>query len=458
MGLHLWVPLAWNICFAVLLLAVVDRIFQKLVPQMPPIARIVILLAVVFFSSLATMTFVGMEHIMQTLAFLLFVYLAARTLERTHTLPLSALATNESSDALWLMLAAAMNTLSRFEGTFIVAIVCLLLLVRHRFLIVAGVALSGAAPLAIFAFFSIRHGGHSLPNSLLMKAANKNAISHQLNLFGPNGLLGHYSRHNGLAELWIAAVLLLGLGIMKKINIPRSVQYALGIYAATVFLHCQFSRLGALGRYEFYLIVAGIVFCGSALITAMHDVAPNHVNSLPWLSGLGAVLLSLCLVPRTLGTWHETVRYSEFTYADAVGNGRFMQNYYDNASVVANDVGAISYFSHVQCLDLAALGSNEVTDLVLRNDLNRATVYHLAQEHHARIALVFKSRFFSATNDPDLIPADWIEIGHIDFPDFPEVHTAYFMAVDPTEAAPLRQHLQEFFQHLPPEARPFINP
>jgi hypothetical protein len=152
------------------------------------------------------------------------------------------------------------------------------------------------------------------------------------------------------------------------------------------------------------------------------------------------------------------VQYAEATYATEVQFGRFLNSYYDDDSIVANDVGAISYLSHIQCLDLAALGSNEVTDLVLENNLNRTTVDRLAHEHKARIALVFKSRFYSTTDEPDVIPTDWIEIGHIEDPTFPEMHTVYFMALNPVEAAPLKQHLLEFARHLPPETQAVTNP
>lgn len=451
-GLHIWIPLAWNMVFAVLLVVSADRIFRKLAPCAPTVARLLLLLSVVLFTSLATITFVAMEHVLQALTFVLFVYFAAIALERTHEIEppdsLRGLHTN-----LWLILTATLTTLSRFEGVFVVAVVCLQLTIRGRRVTAAAVALSGAIPLAVFASFSILHGGYALPNSLLMKAPPD-----RINLISPNGLIGPYSLQQGLAVLVFAALALLALARFRNLTVPRPVRYCLTTYVAVALMHCQLARLGWLGRYEFYLIVAGIVFCGSALASLACDPEPHRRDLRRWLSGASAILLAACLVQRARDGWRDTVRFAEATYVTEVQFGRFLSAYYDTASIVANDVGAISYLSHIQCLDLAALGSNEVSHLVLQKKLNRATVDRIAHEHNARIALLFKNRFFADTSDPDLIPTDWIEVGHFDDPTFPEMQTVYFMAVDSQEVEPLRQHFLEFIQHLPPKSRAIANP
>ncbi|KFF75154.1 hypothetical protein HX13_08015 [Chryseobacterium sp. P1-3] len=38
----------------------------------------------------------------------------------------------------------------------------------------------------------------------------------------------------------------------------------------------------------------------------------------------------------------------------------FLKKYYNNSKVVANDIGAISYFTDIHLLDFMGLGSNEI--------------------------------------------------------------------------------------------------
>jgi hypothetical protein len=447
-GIQIWVPLLWNILLAVLLIFAVDCIIRRFIPDLSQVARAVFLIAFVLLTSLPTITFVAMEHILQALTTLLFIFFAGQSLASAAPGP----AQKRYSDT-WLFAAAFCTTLSRFEGGFAIAVVFILFAVRRRFATAFGVAVSGALPLIAFALFSIRHGGHALPNSLLMKAAGNKAVAHRIILFSGNGLLSPYSRHQGLAAVFLVAVLLLGAGLLKKIALPTALKFSLGIYAAAVILHCQLARLGLLGRYEFYLITVGAVLCGSALLSVFRLGKTRDI----WVCSGVATLLVVALLPRALDEWGETIHSSQATFSDAVQDARFLHTYYNDASIVANDVGAISYFTNVQCLDLAALGSDEVADLVLDGNLTRATVAQAARNHHARIALVFKSRLFSSTSEPDIIPQDWIEEGHIAYPDVPDLNATYFMAIDPVEAAPLRQHMLEFFPQLPPMAHAVVD-
>src|SRR5207244_5808529 len=71
----------------------------------------------------------------------------------------------------WALVLAPLVTVARFEGLFVVFVVCVLLFVRGRLL--AAVLLGGAAllPVLVYGAVSAANGGFWLPNSVLLKGS-----------------------------------------------------------------------------------------------------------------------------------------------------------------------------------------------------------------------------------------------------------------------------------------------
>ncbi len=51
---------------------------------------------------------------------------------------------------------------------------------------------------------------------------------------------------------------------------------------------------------------------------------------------------------------------SKNIYEQQIQSARFLKKYYNRSKVVANDIGAICYFSDIHLLDIAGLGSKEM--------------------------------------------------------------------------------------------------
>ena len=51
---------------------------------------------------------------------------------------------------------------------------------------------------------------------------------------------------------------------------------------------------------------------------------------------------------------------SKNIYEQQIQSARFLKKYYNTSKVVANDIGAICYFSDIHLLDIAGLGSKEM--------------------------------------------------------------------------------------------------
>src|SRR5690606_13290097 len=123
--------------------------------------------------------------------------------------------------------------------------------------------------------------------------------------------------------------------------------------------------------------------------------------------------------------------------------------FYSNQKVVANDIGAIAYFSNVQLLDMVGLGSTEVTVMHLKvrdlpaKEYNNALGDYLARYCRAnqyKMAVIYTDWF------PGDVPEHWtrvaswsIEDNHIAARDRVD-----FYALDHDEVPYLRCSLKMF--------------
>ena len=58
------------------------------------------------------------------------------------------------------------------------------------------------------------------------------------------------------------------------------------------------------------------------------------------------------------------IRYANKNiYDQQIQMAKFLNRYYNNSTVIANDIGAISYFTNIKLIDLVGLGSNEILNI-----------------------------------------------------------------------------------------------
>lgn len=405
-------------------------------------AVIVVLLLV---TPLPLLVFTGMEHALHVLLTLLFLILAGRLLAKnTFTL-------HDPTLLLTLALAPVL-VMARYESLFLVGVVAFLLVIRKRWSAGLLLLVLGIAPVVITGLLTIQAGGSFLPNSIMLKGKFPLYAS-------PIMFLVYMGRRFAampapLLVLLLAACVLVVRGwITRRGEKWGEPQVLPLIFIGTTLLHTVSGGFGWLLRYEAYLIAAGVY----ALAVALYgDLYPQRAADkkrapapVPVKKRLPAIVLALVLVTflgvRAFNGLAVTARATGEIYRQQYQMARFLHTYYNDASIAANDIGAITYFTNIRCFDMYGLANNEVALAKLTRTYDALTVQTLAEKRRVSIAVCYESWF------PDKIPANWRRVGTMTMD--PTIicgsNAVSFFAVDPAETERLAAHLRDFSAHVP---------
>lgn len=154
-GVNELAPLLWNLGLATLVLAVAHAILSWY--KTPAAVKFVALLGIILLVPLPAHILSGMEQTLQTLVTILAVFLAARLISGES--PSSA-----RRDAVGLLLLAPLVTGARFEGMFLIAIICGLFLLLKRWLYTLAFAVCGFLPVLINGSVSVSQGWFWFPH------------------------------------------------------------------------------------------------------------------------------------------------------------------------------------------------------------------------------------------------------------------------------------------------------
>ncbi|MGZ3949507.1 MAG: hypothetical protein ACXVKK_15380, partial [Flavisolibacter sp.] len=133
-----------------------------------PVAQGAIFLLVVFFTPLPLMIISGMEHTLQCLFSFLFIFYFSDWLQETNSYP------SGRRIPLRILVFGILATTIRYEGLFLIAIACLLLLAHKRVFHAFLLGIVTVLPLFVFGLISLAHGNYFLPNSVLVKSGSFN--------------------------------------------------------------------------------------------------------------------------------------------------------------------------------------------------------------------------------------------------------------------------------------------
>jgi hypothetical protein len=280
-------------------------------------------LLVVGLTPVWTMAALGMEHALQILLCLLFLDQAT-----------SKIADREQLDWRILVLASLMVAV-RYEGLFVVAGACLLLLMQRRWLSAVTLGIFAWLPVIGFGIYFRMHGAEWLPNSVLLKGG---ASLYRIVDFLVYGL--------HMAPLMVVATWLL-CRYRGSITDSRA-KAGIGITAITLWLHLALASYGWVYRYEAYLIALGVA---SVVLLYAEDHLSVDLQP-PIVVGLGVLAFHAFLATVTLPDRSRVI------YSQQVQTARLLKIY--PAPTAVNDLGAPTYFSNALVLDLVGLGSQDV--------------------------------------------------------------------------------------------------
>ena len=430
-----WVPFALNVLCGIGVLAVARRHARE--ADAGPRSTLVFLFAIVLVTPLPALAFIGMEHTLQVLLVLAFALHAARVLARPDA-PVAPAA-----------VLAALMAATRYESLFLVAAVGGLLVWQGRLRPALAIGAAAAAPLLLFAWYSVAHGGLVLPNSVLMKsgpgrfgsvgqgiAAVLNDWVAILNLYGrpPQSML----------TLGVLGALLFS-GVTRVGDLTRAHWLAL-VFLGTSILHACLVKLEWFFRYEAYLMALG---CASLLALSPWLSLPRVERRKRWhlhpaLVGL-LILLALPLATRSLSALASVAGAVRNVYEQQIQMARFFGAHYAGQTVALNDIGAPAWQAEFRILDVVGLASQEVADLKRRRALTAGELERLVRERDAAAIALYEDVF------APILPERWVKVGEWTVPVNVAVsgRTVAFFAPSEAEASRLRESLRTFAEQLP---------
>ncbi len=434
-------PLILNAIFAVLVIAAVHVVLLRY--GVPAWLIFVLLMLVAFSAPLFKLVFIGMEHTLQILLSVLFMAEAVPLLCREEP------AQPHGRAGVVLMLLAFLLGTVRYDSAFLVGVVALMLMARRQTRLALLVGAAFALPIVVFGVISLAQGSMFLPNSVLLNGILPSSVETRTPFLQPDEIYKEITRARGLLGL----LLLILVGFLMRYNrrpelwtAPILVPI---IWLATTLLHAQFGLIRGFDRYEAYLVVLGLI--AVALLVKEPFAGRLLVMIRRWqpVTALGvavAVYIGLFgLSDRINHALMTGFQGMHDIYLQQVQMALFLDAYYPTTTVAANDIGAITFYTDIDLVDLVGLATVEVARARTGGDYDAAFIEALTAERNAPIALIYDEWFEGR------IPGSWTKVAEWTVP---EVHvlggpTVSFYAVDPAEVEPLARYLAAFEGRLP---------
>jgi len=126
--------------------------------------------------------------------------------------------------------------------------------------------------------------------------------------------------------------------------------------------------------------------------------------------------------------------------------GLFLNKYYKGECIALNDIGAVNYIADIECLDLRGLGSKEIAEAIVDDELDEEFVYKEAKRRDCIIAIIYEDKDYGYD-----IPSQWTKVGEwkLGYNVVCGDDTVSFWAVDPDEVDDLIENLKDFSENLP---------
>lgn len=361
---------------------------------------------------------------------------------------------SDSSPRCGLLMStfAFLATATRYESLFVLFPLALALLLfrkpRQAFALLSFAIL----PVVIFGAYSGLHGGHFLPNSLLLKGSTS------ANGGVAEGLLRLVS---GVSPATIHVYLLLALFLIFALLPKASVLIRVSSLALSIATVGQMilARVGIQFRYEAYLLCLGCLLLPLALkpyegtlaririALAERPLPVTHLISL--LAGYGIVLLFFCpFLLRGVDATKTIVRAPREIHGQQGQMARIFKSLSpgQKGCVAINDLGLMALHSDCPIVDLWGLGSRETANLKMEGLMNRESLGQLFAEKKVRYVAVFNSWFPAS-----LLPSECILVGILQTSPNIVCNDEYvrLYVTDESDRDSFRKHLEKCSQTFP---------
>jgi hypothetical protein len=434
-------PFIINIIAGFFLIFVLQRWLKK--QNLTPLAQLIILLCVIFLTPLPIIIISGMEHTLQCLFSFLFIFSFSEWMEKKD------ISANEKIKLPWqIFVYGFLVTAIRYEGIFIVAVFCLILLFNKKIVTAFLLGFISVLPILIFGVYSLSKGSYFFPNSVLLKSQTATFSITGIASYVSNILVQKFTVSTTITALSAQRLLiilpLVYLVFLKQIKIKKSYKYALIILISVTLLHLSFAATGWFYRYEAYLIMCAAMIVSVIIYKYWNDIFVE-IKTACLIIVLLLFSLSFPMILRSSAAFTKASTACTNIYQQQYQMAQFVNEYYNGKVVAANDIGAISDLSNANILDLWGLGNIDVAKSKKQNYWTPVFLDSFSRKNDTKIAIVYDSWF-----NADLLKhwqkiATWKISNNVICGD----DTVSFYAVDENEKITLKNNLLDFQKKLP---------
>ncbi len=442
-SVHAWIPFIANVISSIILIIAIFKRLQK--ENIRPFGQLIILLACIFLTPIPILVISGLEHTLQCLFTFLFINCFADWLEQTKN------KTGKNSLTFSVLIYGILCCTIRYEGLFLIAISCLLLLLKRKTGAAILLGFVCTLPVVIFGLYSMSKGSYFLPNSLLLKSDAAGFSPGEIFHFVFKGILEKLTTMpvgNGISPIatkYLLIILPLSyLFFAESLKKATRYRYVLLLLIFCAFLQITLASTGWFYRYEAYLVLNSVVILSVLLYKCWSDILPGFRRQ-PLVAGFITFILLLPVGFRSYNAFSDSSRACVNIYDQQFQMAKFLKTYYDIQPVAANDIGAISYYKKERPLDLYGLANIKVVRSVKNHYFSRAFVDSLSKSEHVVIAVLYESWF------NDSLPMNWDKVATWTIPNnvICGDSKVTFYALDKTNIPDLKKYLREFQAVLP---------
>jgi len=432
-------PLLINVLFSYLSIFVIYRYFKDFFGKRELVLAFVLLIP---FSMLYMSLLLGMEHTIHMFLMVLVIYLIQKNIRTDF----------KRKDFIFLLIVVFFISIIRFESMFFTLSLSLALFLRKRMTEGISVLVVGFSSIIVFGLISLKCGGFFFPNSVVIKGSFP-AGTHFLKscwIIFTEGILFNTSFYKCLFFPFLIIALYLWKKYKKRSiwEITRNETIIITLILTGIF-HSLFAFLKY--RYENYLMISMILLFTPVIIDFWNEIKSKKFKlNMSNLMMLGSIVF-VFLVSIYRFWYHDKPLKlaSKGINEQQIEMSRFLGNYYKGQKIIANDIGAISYFSHVQLLDMVGLGSTDVAKMKVANKHNTRAEYIVnnkkfitgyAAKNNYKIAVIYPEWF------PGNPPSTWLPVASWTIKEKygPAIRRVVFYAVDPSEKEMLQRKLSQF--------------
>lgn len=432
-------PLIINVFFGYLTVYMVYRYFKENYGEREMKWAIVLLLP---FSMLYFSALLGMEHTLHMFLITVAVYLIHQNVNSDF----------DRRDFLKMLAVVFFISVIRFESMFFTVSLALALSLRKEIWKSVLVLITGFLPIVIFGLISVKSGGYFFPNSVMIKGSYPSDEHFLYSIWNilEKGILLNSSFYKCLFfPFVIIVVYLINKYRKSKITVLFKSETLIITVVLMAILHSLFAFLKY--RYENYVMIAVLLVIIPIIADFFKGFSFKNIKvNLPDLLMIGSVTVVILVSAYRFVYHHLPLKYSSKGINEQqIEMSRFLGEYYKGEKVLANDIGAISYFSHVQLLDMVGLGSTDIATIKINNKHhsreryiteNKKYITDYAKEKKCGIAVIYPEWF------PGNPPANWIPVSSwTSSANYgPAISRIVFYALKTEEVAPLQRNLSKF--------------